>query len=56
MHFSLGGPAVASLVLGAVTPDEVERNVAGMSASVPAALWADLKAERLIDPGAPTPA
>jgi D-threo-aldose 1-dehydrogenase len=56
MHFSLGGPAVASLVLGAVTPDEVMRNAAAMSAKVPAALWADLKAERLLDAAAPTPA
>ena len=56
MHFSLGGPAVSSLVLGAVTPDEVKRNVAALSAKVPAALWADLKAEGLLDASAPTPA
>lgn len=56
MHFSLGGPAVSSLVLGAVTPDEVKRNVAALSAAPPAALWADLKSERLLDASAPTPA
>ena len=56
MHFSLGGPAVSSLVLGAVTPDEVRRNVRALSASVPAALWADLKVERLLEASAPTPA
>ena len=37
MHFSLAGPAVSSLVLGTVTPDEVKRNVAAISAAVPAA-------------------
>jgi D-threo-aldose 1-dehydrogenase len=56
MHFSLGGPAVASLVLGAVAPDEVRRNVAALSAAPPVALWADLKAEGLLDASAPTPA
>jgi D-threo-aldose 1-dehydrogenase len=56
MHFSLGGPAVASLVLGAVAPDEVRRNVAALSAEVPAGLWADLKAEGLLNRDAPVPA
>ncbi len=55
LHFALGHPAVASVVLGAETPQEVERNVAGLSAAVPAALWSDLKAERLLDPDAPAP-
>jgi D-threo-aldose 1-dehydrogenase len=56
MHFSLAGPAVSSLVLGAVTPDEVRRNVAALSTKVPAALWADLKAQGLIGASVPTPA
>jgi D-threo-aldose 1-dehydrogenase len=56
LHFALGHPAVASVVLGAETPQEVERNVAGLSSAVPAALWSDLKAERLLDPDAPVPA
>jgi D-threo-aldose 1-dehydrogenase len=55
MHFALDGPAVASLVLGAVTPEEVKRNVAALCAKVPAALWSDLKAESLLDASAPTP-
>ena len=56
MHFCLGHPSVATLVLGAVKPDEVRRNVAALSQKVPAALWADLKSEGLLDPAAPTPA
>jgi D-threo-aldose 1-dehydrogenase len=55
LHFALGHPAVASVVLGAETPQEVERNVAGLSSAVPAALWADLKAEHLLDAQAPVP-
>jgi D-threo-aldose 1-dehydrogenase len=55
MHFSLAGPAVSSLVLGSVTPDEVKRNVAAMSETVPASLWTDLKTAGLLDPSAPTP-
>ena len=56
MQFCLGHPAVSSLVLGAVTPDEVHRNVAAMATPAPKALWADLKAAKLLDASAPTPA
>ena len=55
LHFALGHPAVASVVLGAEAPQEVERNVAALSAHVPAALWSDLKAEHLLDTEAPVP-
>ena len=56
LHFALGHPAVASLVLGAQAPEEVERNVVALSTPVPSALWRDLKAERLLDVNAPVPA
>ncbi len=55
MRFPLGHPAIASIVLGAVTPAEVARNVAGFSAAVPAALFDDLAAEGLIRKDAPRP-
>jgi len=55
LHFALSHPAVASLVLGGVTPQEVERNVAALSSQVPAALWRDLKAAHLLDAAAPVP-
>ena len=55
LHFALGHPAVASLVLGGQTPQEVERNVAALSSRVPAALWSDLKTEHLLDANAPVP-
>lgn len=55
MHFCLGHPAVASVVLGAVKPEEVNRNVELMSTKVPAGLWADLKTEGLLEASAPVP-
>src|SRR5439155_6338802 len=48
LHFALGHPAVASVVLGGQSPQEVERTVAALSSKVSTALWADLKAERLL--------
>ncbi|MCA3646846.1 MAG: aldo/keto reductase [Methylobacterium sp.] len=48
MHFARAHPAVSSVVLGAVDPREVERNLAGWAAEVPASLWADLAAAGLI--------
>lgn len=56
LHFALGHPAVASVVLGAESPQEVERNAAALSSAVPAALWRDLKAGHLLDAEAPVPA
>jgi D-threo-aldose 1-dehydrogenase len=55
LQFALGHPAVASVVLGAQNPEEVTRNVASLSSKVPAALWSDLKTERLLDGQAPVP-
>jgi D-threo-aldose 1-dehydrogenase len=55
LHFALGHPAVASVVLGAQSPEEVERNAAALGSEVPAALWSDLKAEHLLDADAPVP-
>ena len=46
---------VASVVLGAQTPQEVERNVAALSSQAPSALWTDLKAQHLLDTEAPVP-
>src|SRR5690349_10990806 len=55
LHFALGHPAVASLVLGGQAPREVERNVAALSSKVPEGLWSDLKAQHLLDADAPVP-
>jgi D-threo-aldose 1-dehydrogenase len=53
LHFAVGHPAVASVVLGAESAREVERNVASVASLVPSALWSDLKAEHLLDADAP---
>jgi D-threo-aldose 1-dehydrogenase len=55
LRFPLGHAAIASVVLGAVTPQEVERNVASLVSPIPAALWSDLKTHGLLRPDAPTP-
>ena len=55
LQFALGHPAVSSVVLGAQSPSEVARNLTGMTAPIPEALWTELKAEGLLDPSAPTP-
>jgi D-threo-aldose 1-dehydrogenase len=55
LHFALGHPAIASVVLGGQSPQEVERNVAALGSQVPTALWSDLKAEHLLDTEAPVP-
>jgi D-threo-aldose 1-dehydrogenase len=56
LRFPLGHQAVSSVVLGAVMPQEVERNLASLGTAIPAALWRDLKAERLLAPDVPVPA
>ena len=55
VQFVLGHPAVSTLVLGAVKPAEIARNLAALDEAAPAGLWSDLKAEGLLDPAAPTP-
>ncbi len=55
LQFPLGHPAVASLVMGAVKPEEVADQVTELSAPVPAALWTELKAEGLLGADVPVP-
>jgi D-threo-aldose 1-dehydrogenase len=56
LHFALAHPAVAALVLGAVSAGEVTRNVDALAQRVPAALWRDLAAAGLLRSDAPLPA
>jgi D-threo-aldose 1-dehydrogenase len=44
-----------SVVAGAISPAEVEGNIAAIGRSIPSVLWSDLKAERLIRGDAPVP-
>ena len=56
LRFAMAHPAVASVVLGAVSAAEVARNVASLARPIPARLWSDLKAEGLLAADAPVPA
>lgn len=55
IQFVAAHPAVMTVVLGGASPDQVTRNIAAATASVPATLWADLKVEKLIPDHAPVP-
>lgn len=55
LQFPLGHPAVAIVIPGSRSRREVIRNAELMAAPIPDALWADLKAEKLIPADAPTP-
>ncbi|MDG4860662.1 aldo/keto reductase [Streptomyces sp. T-3] len=53
MAFPLRHPAVAGVVVGMRSADEVRRNVAAFGAKVPDRLWDDLRSEGLLDERAP---
>ena len=55
LQFPLHHPAVASVIPGPNSPAQLRANLQHMRRAIPADLWAELKAERLIDPAAPTP-
>jgi D-threo-aldose 1-dehydrogenase len=55
MQFPLFHPAVCSVIPGALGTGEVKQNIARLSAKIPVELWSELKREKLLDPGAPTP-
>jgi D-threo-aldose 1-dehydrogenase len=55
LQFPLAHPAIASVVAGMRSADEVRANVAHCRAPIPGALWDELKHERLIASEAPVP-
>jgi D-threo-aldose 1-dehydrogenase len=55
LQFPLGHPSVVSVIPGPVAAEEVRQNLAWMHRDIPAALWAELEAEGLLRPDAPTP-
>ena len=55
LQFLLAHPAVVSVIPGGSAPGEVVQNSASVAAPIPAAFWADLKAQGLIDAAAPVP-
>ena len=55
LQFPLHNPIVASIIPGARSIAEVQANLGFLQQPIPADVWAELKAERLINPEAPTP-
>jgi D-threo-aldose 1-dehydrogenase len=55
LQFPLAHPIVASIIPGAISPDQVRQNVDSCRRSIPASLWSDLKSQGLISGDAPTP-
>ena len=55
LHFPFGHPAVASVLTGARSPEEVRDTVEQLRRPVPDALWDELRAEGLLGPGVPVP-
>jgi D-threo-aldose 1-dehydrogenase len=55
IQFPAAHPAVASILTGARNPAELAENEALFRHPIPADLWAELRAEGLIAPAAPTP-
>lgn len=55
LQFAFGHEAVISTVSGAATVVELEDNVQMMQAEIPQGMWDELKAEKLLPEGIPTP-
>ncbi|MFI9031049.1 aldo/keto reductase [Streptomyces sp. NPDC053560] len=55
LQFALAHPATAAAIPGATRPSRIAEDVTALNETVPAAFWADLRTERLIQPDAPVP-
>jgi D-threo-aldose 1-dehydrogenase len=55
IQFPLGLQEVASIIPGAVKPEEVQANTKLMTHRIPAALWDELRHEGLLHEGCPVP-
>jgi D-threo-aldose 1-dehydrogenase len=53
--FPLGHPAVASVCIGARSPEQIEQNVEQYESGVPGGVWAELKLAGLLRAEAPVP-
>ena len=54
-HFAKAHPAITGLIIGSVKPSEADDNRSIWDAEIPAQLWADIRAEGLVEAGAPMP-
>lgn len=55
LQFLLANPVVASIIPGAIAPEQVQSNVNLLQHPIPAALWAELKSAGLLREDTPTP-
>ena len=55
LQFPLAHPAVAAVIPGANSPQQVEQNLSAFKTTIPAAFWSDLRNEELLHPAAPVP-
>lgn len=55
LQFPLAAPEVASVVFGAVKPQEVEQNIAHFTSEIPTDFWLALKSEGLVHEEVPLP-
>jgi hypothetical protein len=55
LQFAAAHPLVVSIIPGAVSPDEVDDNIASLSAPIPSDFWSELKRRGLLHPDAPVP-
>jgi D-threo-aldose 1-dehydrogenase len=53
LQFVLAHPAVASVLSGARSPQEIEENFELIQYPIPKEMWGSLKEQELIDPSAP---
>ncbi|MEU0037427.1 MULTISPECIES: aldo/keto reductase [unclassified Streptomyces] len=56
LQFSLAHPATTAAIPGATRPGRIAEDIAALAEKIPAAFWADLRAERLVAQDAPVPA
>lgn len=56
LQFSASPDVAAALVIGASSEQQILADYTSMQTRIPAEFWAELKAEKLIEPNAPTPA
>ncbi len=55
LQFPLGHPNVASVIPGAINPEQQTKNIEAMSLEIPQDFWAELKAEGILAKHVPTP-
>ncbi|NRB19697.1 aldo/keto reductase [Parasedimentitalea psychrophila] len=55
LQFPLGHPNVASVIPGAISPEQQAQNINAMAHDIPQDFWAELKAENILAEHVPTP-